>query len=62
MNDMHRILRRFLPVLYIRNWYTGQFEFSTQRAGIAFVVCVALVVAILIIWWLGKPILYTQSQ
>lgn len=60
MKDLHHLLRKVLPFLYIRNWYTGQFEFSRTRTFV-YATCVSIVIVlVLLVWWLGQPVVYVQ--
>jgi hypothetical protein len=61
MNSMHRILRKLVPFLYERNWYNGQFEFVPQRALMFLSAIVFCVVILIILWWMGKPVMYIQQ-
>lgn len=56
----HHYLKKAVPFFYIRNWYTGHFEFSLSRflyTALALVVVIALVV---FAWWLGRPLDYAR--
>jgi ABC-type transport system involved in cytochrome bd biosynthesis fused ATPase/permease subunit len=55
---LHHYLRKILPFIYVRNWYSGQFELSFVRAGIAFCIFIALVIAVIIILTMSQPIEY----
>ena len=57
---VHQFVRKIVPFFYIRNWYTGQFEFSVSRflyTLLALSVATALVAVAL---WLGRPLEYTN--
>jgi hypothetical protein len=61
MQQFHHAVRRLLPFLYERNWYTGTFELSTKRSLmflLSICVCVGLV---LLVWWFSQPIEYIQE-
>jgi len=52
-------MRKVFPFFYIRNWYTGQFEFSTSRFVYTAATLAVLVALIAFAWWLGRPVEYT---
>lgn len=57
---MHDFLRKVFPFLYVRNWYTGQLEFSQSRALMYTVGTAVVLFLVLLVWWLGQPIEYSR--
>ena len=57
--SFHRRTRKIFPFFYIRNWYTGQFEFSMPRFVYTLVALGVLIVLVVCMWWLGGPVEYT---
>lgn len=57
---MHNVLKKIVPFLYERNWYTGQLEFSRSR-GVLFGAAVFFVlICLLFLWYETRPIFYVQ--
>jgi hypothetical protein len=56
-----RMIRIIFPFLFVRNWYTGQWEVSQHRLIIfgAFLLLFGLAIAIVIA--LGAPVRYSAS-
>lgn len=55
---MKRFLLRFLPFLFVRNWYTGAHELSRTRT-IAFICALGIVTTLLIVWRiLAAPVVF----
>lgn len=59
--SLHRILRKIFPFLYVRNWYTGQFELSDTRAFAFLLAIIITTLLALLVWWLGQPIEYSSG-
>jgi hypothetical protein len=57
---LHQYLRKVVPFFYIRNWYTGQFEFSKPRFVYTSLAVLVVATLVLIAWWLGRPIEYSH--
>jgi len=56
----HHYLRKILPFLYIRNWYSGQFELSIPRVVILGSILFLLVIFFTVAYALGKPLIYSK--
>ena len=56
-----KIFRFIVPFLFVRNWYTGEWELSRPRVFL--VVCGGILVlsAWVVIYVLGAPVVYTVT-
>ena len=59
---IHHYLRKVLPFLYIRNWYTGHFELSTARAAVFTLIVCLCAVALVTAYVLGQPITFNRAH
>lgn len=60
MSMFHYYFRKIFPFLYIRNWYSGQFEISTSRLVVFVVVALLVVLFCIVAYTLGKPVSYSK--
>lgn len=56
-----RLFRIFFPFLFVRNWYSGDWEFSYVRFGLFLAFLILFFIAIGIIIVLQAPVEYSSS-